>query len=258
MPLLKLWNSLIGRTPNSTASVATTVTPATGATNAGATNTAAPVAPVTHQTAASGPTRTAKSQPAKATKAASPAVRLAPLTTPEPAPLPVPVAKRQAKVVTRGEHAELCKVVIQTQAATVLEIGAGDGSRAIAMMDSLQAVSADKTLRYCVIDQFEMVNGPISLKAFNLALRAINVRAQVFPNEVEQGLSQFSRTVGFADLIVSTVPTAQWQTAAVQALVKRISHAGSVVLHSDGSRWQRSGKTVEQTKDHRVPTRKAA
>ncbi len=242
MPFLKLWNSLIGRPTAVQEPVATVVAAAPQPTAKAAVVAAkeASVAPVQVSTSGSESIAPRKQSSRRATKVNSESnVRLATaktgvLSTPEPI-----TPARQPKVVTRGEHAEICKLAIASGALSVLEIGVGDATRAEAVMQSLQAVSGDKVLRYSAIDQFEMVGGPITLKDFHHRMRGVEVRPQVFPEAVVQGLARFSRTVGFADLVIASIPDAVWDSAEVQALVHRITRTGSIALHQRDGRWHK-------------------
>ncbi len=238
MPLLKLWNSLIGRPAAAKQPEAEPVE-----------TKPAPVAPTTTVSAAAKAVASPEaSQPRvkKTTKKKSPvapAVRLAPfaeVAAPESVkPEPAKPA-RQYKVVTRGEHAEICRLVVEAAPTSVLEIGVGDGLRSDAVMQSLLAVSGGRTLRYAAIDQFEMVGGPITLKDFHLRMRAIDVRPQVFPEPVAQGLSRFSRTVGFADVVIASITDEALNSEEIKSLIARITRPTSVLLHLSGGRWKRT------------------
>ncbi len=261
MSLLKLWNSLLGRPaaakgPECPAVASdqepTNNKPASSAKSTLAQNVAkSAVATVTEQAAVTLRGKKARKAGNPTTK---PGVRLAMLETPATAAPVAVVPRRQPKVVTRGAHAEICRLAIATGATSILEIAVGDASRAEAVMQSLQAVSGDKVLRYAAIDQFEMVGGPITLKDFHHRMRGIEVRPQVFPEPVAQGLARFSRTVGFADLVIASLPDPQWDTPEVQSLVARITRVGSTILHHNGDRWQQ--RTIQPSVT--VGTKKAA
>ncbi len=242
MPLLKLWNSLIGR-------------PASDKPSSKPTPEQTAVKPTPHPPETVGteltPARAKKTAKAATSTSAIP-VRLAPLATAELEVASAP--KRQFKVVTRGEHAELCRLAIETRATSILEIGVGDGARAEALMQSLQSISSDKAYRYAAIDQFEMVGGPVTLKDFHHRMRGIEIRPQVFPEPIPQGLAKFSRTVGFADLVISSIPEDQWSSLEVQSLIARVTKKSSVVLRQAGGRWQ---KTIREDAGQ-VVTRKVA
>ncbi len=232
MPLLKLWNSLIGRPAAAkqpeAEPVITKPAPVAQTTT---------VAAVTKDTVSTEDSQPRIKKASKKKPPVAPAVRLAPLAE-VIAPEPVKPA-RQFKVVTRGEHAEICRLVVEAAPTSVLEIGVGDGLRSDALMQSLLAVSADKTLRYAAIDQFEMVGGPITLKDFHLRMRAIDVRPQVFPEPVAQGLSRFSRTIGFADVVVASITEEALDSDEIKSLIARIMRPTSVLLHLSDGRWKR-------------------
>jgi hypothetical protein len=237
MPLLKLWNSLVGRPaaakqPEAEQPAVKNTAPVTE------------VASVTVEAkekaspAKKSVTAPTPPKPSKKKSEVAAAVRLAPIAEVS-APVVAKTA-RQLKVVTRGEHAEICKLVVDALPTYVLEIGIGDGLRADAVMQSLLAVSGDKLLRYAAIDQFEMVSGPIKLKDFHLRMRAIDVRPQVFPDPVAQGLLRFSSTVGFADVIIASIPDEQFNSNEIQSLIARITRPSSVVFQLSQGRWKRS------------------
>ena len=63
-----------------------------------------------------------------------------------------------------GPHSALCKQLKRIQAASVLEIGVGDGTRAAAVLQTLQSNSE---IQYIAIDQFEMAGSELTLKHFH-------------------------------------------------------------------------------------------
>jgi hypothetical protein len=137
----------------------------------------------------------------------------------------------------RGPHGGLCKLVRSLNARTILEISVGDGTRAVAVLRALSA--GGEQIHYAAIDQFEMSDGPVTLKEFHQSLRAENVRPQFFPGAIAPGLVQVSSTIGAVDLVLIGAESEKWQTAAVLALLPRIIHRRSVVLHLDGDSWNR-------------------
>ena len=138
----------------------------------------------------------------------------------------------------RGPHGSLCKLLRPVQAQTVLEVGVGDGTRAIAALQTLAANNPG--IRYAAIDQFELAGGPLTLKGFHQALRTAELRrAQIFPETIERGLLRVATTIGPVDLVLIAAPPDRWQTPAVRALIARVTHANTVVFFEEGDTWNR-------------------
>ena len=104
-------------------------------------------------------------------------------TSPTPT-LAEPAAKSVGRQVSKSRgsgfnlfgsnpHGALCKQVRATQAKSVLEVGVGDGSRAVAVMGTL--ANSGSPIRYFGIDQFELAGGAVSLKDFHRSLRAAGI-----------------------------------------------------------------------------------
>ncbi|MFK8111912.1 MAG: hypothetical protein AB8B91_06905 [Rubripirellula sp.] len=148
---------------------------------------------------------------------------------------PEKAAKRGFKLFG-GPHAALCKQLKSVQANTVLEIGVGDGSRAVAVLETLAKAGQDA--RYLVIDQFEMAGGEVTLMEFHQSLRAAGIRPQVFPQDIANGLVRVSHTIGAVDLIVIGADQANWQNPDISAKLSRVAHNGTVILYFDGEGWQ--------------------
>ncbi len=152
-------------------------------------------------------------------------------------------AKRGGFNLFGGPHTGLCKQIKSLQAATnleiatVLEIGVGDGSRAIAMLSMIE--SAGEKARYFAIDQFELAGGEVTLKHFHQTLRTANIRPQVLPQPIAPALMRMAHTHGEVDLIVIGAPTSQWQNPAAEAALARVAHARTAIVFSDGDSWIR-------------------
>ena len=176
MPLLKLWNSIRGRSTKGQ---------------------------TTDQGTATEPQATAKAKP----------------------------SNRRLGIFGGGPHAGLCKQVKSVRVNAVLEISVGDGSRALAVLETIKKTNKD--VRYVAIDQFEMAGGPITLKQFHQALRSRGFRAQLFPETMERGLSRVAHTIGSVDLVLIGAPREAWQTPQILTLLSRVTHQDSLVLFRD-------------------------
>jgi hypothetical protein len=155
---------------------------------------------------------------------------------------PVAAAKSGASFVSSGfglfgsnPHAALCKQVAATQAHSLLEIGVGDGSRAVAVLAALakRGISA----RYFGMDQFELAGGEVSLREFHRTLRGAGIRPQLFPEPPERGLVRFLHTIGTVDLVLIADPAEVVEKAAVGQLLNRISHANTTILLLQDDQW---------------------
>jgi len=130
-----------------------------------------------------------------------------------------------------GPHAGLCKRVKSVDASSVLEISVEDGSRALAVLETIE--KTNKNVRYLAIDQFEMAGGPVSLKQFHQTLRSRGFRPQLFPETIQRGLIRVAHTVGAVDLVLIAALPETWQTPQVLPLLSRVTHQSSLVLYRD-------------------------
>ena len=134
------------------------------------------------------------------------------------------------------QHGTLCKLVKPLQAAIVLEISVGDGSRAVEVLETLRTPG---TVRYVAIDQFEMAGGDTTLKAFHQKLRTNGIRPQVFPEPIDRGLVRVGNTVGTVDLVIIAAESSGWQTPEILSLLARVLHDQTVVLYREEESWDR-------------------
>ncbi len=129
-----------------------------------------------------------------------------------------------------GPHSGLCKQLKRS----VLEIGVGDGSQAIAVMETLSRQS--ESIRYYAVDEFEMAGG-VNLKQFHQTLRNHNIHPQLFPGPVDRGLMKIAHTIGSVDLILMANTSVIDNNPAVAGMLSRISHEGTSVLVARNETW---------------------
>ncbi len=152
MPLLKLWNRLFGNSQSTKSAKPNRGTGNGTGTSDGATRKLAK--PTTPKQAAS----TSNENPARLIPAAAPAKRSV------------------LDLVSGGPHASLCRMIKKSGAASVLEVGVGDGTRAIAVLSTLAKSQPDREIKYFAIDLFEMGDGVLTLKTFHQQIRSIDVK----------------------------------------------------------------------------------
>lgn len=146
--------------------------------------------------------------------------------------------KRPAKttfgIFSGGPHSGLCKLLKPLSVQSVLEIGVGDGSQAIAVMETLSRQS--DSIRYYAVDEFEMAGG-VNLKQFHQTLRNHNIHPQLFPGPVDRGLMKIAHTIGSVDLILVADASVIDSNPAVTEMLARISHEGTGVLVARNDTW---------------------
>ena len=215
MALLKLWNSLLGR----------------------------------HSATPPQPERPQAEQSAQSKQSAGSA-KASPVAATKP-PKKKPAKKSAPRIGLFGNaspHASLLKLLRGLSADSVLEISAGDGSRAVEVISLLGENKAknrsleseeNPPIRYSVIDQFEMGGGAHTLMQFHQALRGAGIRPQVFPEVIDRGLTRVAHTIGSVDLILISAEAGSWATPEVMSLLSRVTHNHSVIMFQKDDTWEK-------------------
>ena len=142
-------------------------------------------------------------------------------------------SKRRIRRNKSKPSSELSNLLCQLQPQTILEIGVGDGSRAVEFLTVMKTTG--HPVRYFAIDQFELAGGQLSLIGFHQMLRSAGIRPHLFPEPIVQGLTSFLHTIGSADVILITDASSEATDIQVQQLLGRISHHGTKKIQlSDG------------------------
>ena len=132
-------------------------------------------------------------------------------------------------------HGGLLKKIAKTGARSVLEISVGDGSRAVAVVETLGKKGVP--IRYFGIDQFELGGGEVSLMDFHRTLRSAGIQAQLFPEDLDRGLVRFLHTIGTVDLVLIAEPVERLQEEQIRQLLSRISHGETTILYRQDESW---------------------
>lgn len=187
-----------------------------------------------------GNTSASEQQPARATGEQKPSQsRKRATTNPSRAAKPSKPTRSLMDMMGRGSHASICRLVKRSGATSVLEIGVGNGERAIAVAQSLLEINPDETVRYAAIDGFEMAGGCISLKDFNRTLREQNVHPTLVPMDICSGLARVSSTLGIMDLVLIAEPSEQIDLPAVKLMLRRLTSDKSVVYMLQDEQWEK-------------------
>ncbi|MCH1494181.1 MAG: hypothetical protein L7U72_03040 [Rubripirellula sp.] len=147
------------------------------------------------------------------------------------------VVEAAIKPRTASKHvSELCSTLQKLEPETILEIGVGDGQRALEYLSGLRDLGSP--VRYFAIDQFELADGELSLREFHQMLRNAGIRPQIFPEPVAAGLTRFLHTIGSADVVLLNQPIPEVDIQQVNSLLRRISNDRTSILSlNDGKQW---------------------
>ncbi len=222
MSLVKLWKSLCGRSkehstaekssrPGSSESLPET-SASTGATTAGVSSLVAseeqvPAQAVTCQTATSKKATSKRATPKRRRFGA-------------------------------GPHAGLCRQSQGLEIESVLEISIDDGTRALAVLEVLQK-KCPQPVRYSAIDEFELGGNSFALRDFYRLLREHDIRPQLFPETVDNGLRSVANNLGAMDSVLIASASDRWQNPVTLHLLSRITHPRTLILHHENDAWVR-------------------
>ncbi|MCP4888673.1 MAG: hypothetical protein GY904_18920 [Planctomycetaceae bacterium] len=137
-----------------------------------------------------------------------------------------------------GPHAGLCRQLKGLEIESVLEISVDDGTRALAVLEVLQKKCL-QPVRYAAIDEFELGGSTFGLRDFYCLLREHDVRPQLFPEKVDNGLRNVANNLGAMDLVLIATTADRWQNPVTLHLLSRITHPDTLILHYENDAWVR-------------------
>ena len=143
-----------------------------------------------------------------------------------------PAKKKRGFLGRSPSRSPLVRELKDCSATSVLEIGVGDGSRAVEVVMFLSQQS-DNPIRYAGIDQFEMSGGETTLMQFHQKLRAASIRPQLFPEPTASGLLRVAHTIGMMDLVLIADDSVDCDSAKFRGLLSRVVHQGTRILRLD-------------------------
>ena len=148
-------------------------------------------------------------------------------------------AAKPAKAKVAREDKKLCRrleaLATQSSAKSVLEIGVGDGRRALSVVSTLTHRGHSVPVNYIAIDEFELGGGSLTLRDFHKRLREYPAKAQLVPMPCDAGLDRVARTFGQVDVIIWGCD--QPATAEQQTSLLRVCKPDTVVFYQDDGKW---------------------
>ena len=128
----------------------------------------------------------------------------------------------------------LYRTIHQGAVQRILELGVGDGERALGMLEVAAAGHDPKLLRYTGLDLFEArtaAAGPgMTLKEAYRRLKPAGVKLQLLPGDPFSALSQAAHSLGQFDLIVIGASAAGEAMNRAWFYVPRLLHAKTKVF----------------------------
>jgi hypothetical protein len=120
------------------------------------------------------------------------------------------------------------------QARKIVELGVGNGERALGMIEVAKLVSPSDEIHYIGIDPFEgrsESEGPgLTLKAAHQLLRRDGVRVQLVPGNLADALVRVANSLGKIDLLILPAALESASFAKMWFFVPRMLHDQSLVF----------------------------
>jgi hypothetical protein len=130
-----------------------------------------------------------------------------------------------------------------------VELGIGNGDRAVQLIEAARKASPDQDIHYVGIDLFEgrsESDGPgLTLKAAYQLLRRDRVRVQLVPGDLAETLIRVANSLGKVDLLVVPERLDAAEFARAWFFVPRMLHEQSAVFIE---RAQEKGQLLLETK----------
>ncbi len=116
----------------------------------------------------------------------------------------------------------------------IVELGIGDGSRALRMIAVAKLASPDRDVEYCGLDRFEdqaVSAGPrLTLKGAHRLLGDAGVRVRLVPGDPPESLVRIANSLGKVDLLILPGGLESPLMGRVWFFVPRMLHRRSIVF----------------------------
>ena len=139
----------------------------------------------------------------------------------------------------------LYKIIQKHNVKRILELGLGDGQRAVRMIEMAQKQSPECRINYAATDLFESrtaADGPgMTLKKAYQMLGATGARVQLMPGDPYSALSQTANALAGTDLVVISANENTLSAERAWFYLPRVMHPGTHVVREEN----RSGGETE-------------
>jgi hypothetical protein len=126
------------------------------------------------------------------------------------------------------------RAIRRYRAQRIVELGVGDGHRAMRMIEVARRASVGSEVHYVGLDPFEARTESsergLSLKAAHQLLRGTGARVQLMPGNPSDGLMRTANSLGKVDLLIVPAELDSLSHARLWYFVPRMLHERSVVL----------------------------
>jgi hypothetical protein len=141
----------------------------------------------------------------------------------------------------------LYRAIRRQSARKIVELGVGDGCRALRMIEVARRTSSTTGLHYVGMDLFEgrpeSATAALSLKTAHQLLRASGARVQLVPGNPADSLIRLANSLGKIDLLILPAELDSPASARLWFFVPRMLHERSLVYvegrSADGQRLLR-------------------
>jgi hypothetical protein len=157
-------------------------------------------------------------------------------------------------ISTPAPDRPVCQAIQVSKARKIVELGVGDGQRALRMIEAARLASPNQEICYIGMDLFEgrsESDGPgLTLKEAHRLLRGDRLRVQLVPGCPADSLMRTANSLGKVDLLI--LPSEMESSAQTRAwyFIPRMLHEGSVVfVEPDASVDSQKASWIPKTRD---------
>ncbi len=126
------------------------------------------------------------------------------------------------------------RAIRRSRALKIVELGIGDGSRAMRMIAVAKRASPDRDVEYCGLDRFEDQAGSagprLTLKGAHRLLGDAGVRVRLVPGDPTESIVRIANSLGKVDLLILPAELESPSIARVWFFVPRMLHRRSIVF----------------------------